>query len=110
MKCFLNFVSKYGMLCATLRQSDKLRDVLRDSGVLKKGACNYLLGSLDDYDLWLHLLDGTITILSDSLLVEQLPTDLRYLSENLLAYWSVGELNEENWAEFNKHLRKAIVN
>jgi hypothetical protein len=92
-------------LCDTLRKSESIREALKDGGILKKGVNHYILGAMDDFDMWYHLLDGTHKILKDPVLVEQMPSDLRYVAVHLFNLCVAGELNDANWDDTLEKLR-----
>lgn len=89
----------FHMLQGKIKESQELRDVLKDSGILQQGIEIYIDRAFDDCHMLYHFMDGESRILKDPVLVSLLSDDDRCALEELFERWKDGTINNENWED-----------
>ena len=89
----------FHMLHGKIKESQELRDVLKDSGILQQGIEIYIDRAFDDCHMLYHFMDGESRILKDPVLVSLLSADDRCALEELFERWKDGTINNENWED-----------
>ena len=87
------------MLQKNIKESQELRDALKDSGVLKQGLKIYIDKAFEDCNMLYHFMDGESTILNDPVLYGLLSNGDRRILEDMFKSWDDGTICDENWED-----------
>lgn len=89
----------FRMLQGDIKDSQDLRDALKDSGVLQKGLEIYIDKAFEDCHMLYHFMDGESTILKDPILSGFLSNDDCHILEDMFKLWDDGTICDENWED-----------
>ena len=94
------------MLQGNIKDSQDLRDALKDSGILQQGVEIYIDKAFEDCHMLYHFMDGEDTILKDPVLIDFLSNDDRYMLEDMFKGWRVGVIDDLNWEDILTNICK----
>lgn len=87
----------YEFFCEVIKTDVDFRQAVKKSGIIKRGVKRYVRKAFDDYDMWLHFLDGIDTILANQELSAMLSDNDLYVARGLFELWNAEKLNSETW-------------